>query len=105
MLFACHKGSVGRKQRFEIIGPFGWVRLRSSWEDNGRRRFFELCLDHDAEPPLEVTLQPCDAVRERGVRWRLVNQQVPLETRLWRKAEKRPRSLPPLGGEAMPPRV
>jgi len=105
MLYPCHTGTVARKQRFEVVGPFSWVRLRAAWEDNGRRRFFELCLDHSTEPPLDVALQQCDAVRERGVRWRLLNQQVPPETRLWRRAVKRPKSLPPLGGEAMPPRV
>merc|ERR1712194_2923 len=46
ILYPCHEPRAQRKQRFNIVDDSGYVLLKSGWEDNGRKRFFEQCLDH-----------------------------------------------------------
>lgn len=93
----------GRTQRFEVDEKLGWVRVRHSWEDNGRRRFYERCLDSLAVAPLVVSVQPCDATAAGGIRWKRVNSRVPIETMIWNKAPKPLPDAPMLGGDAEPP--
>lgn len=102
ILYPCHEPKAQRKQRFRVLEA-GGVQLRSGWEDNGRKRYFEKCLDHAPEPLLEVTLQKCDDVRQRGVRWKKVGAHQPPETVLWHKAVTPPPGDPGLGGGAAPP--
>lgn len=103
VLYPCHQPRVFQKQRFQIVDEPGWVQLKPSWGDNGRRRWFEKCLDHMPQVPVEVTIQRCPPTRKRGTRWERLHTHAPLERRLWEKAAKPPPGAPVLGGEAAPP--
>merc|ERR1711972_157646 len=50
ILYPCHEPKAQRKQRFRVLDAAGWVQLRSGWEGNGRKRYFEKCLDHSPDP-------------------------------------------------------
>lgn len=69
------------------------------WEDNGRRRFFEQCLDYAPEEPRMVSLQPCAKAQKRGVRWKRIGEFIPIERQLWNKVAT-PAPREPLGGDA-----
>lgn len=103
MLHPCHRPVVNRLQRFDFEAEFGWVRLKSSSGDNGRKRHFERCVDSEPEALLEVALEPCPEALARGVRWRRRAGRTPLETRLWRAQAAELEGARLLGGEAQPP--
>lgn len=44
-------------------------------DDNGRKRFFERCLDHQPMPPRRTVLMNCQEAKSAGITWRRVNQQ------------------------------
>jgi glycosyltransferase involved in cell wall biosynthesis len=92
-----------RTQRWKVDEQAGWIKVLHGWEDNGRRRFWERCLDSEPAEQVPVSVQPCQAVAERGVRWRRINSRVPPEAELWNKAKKPSADDPVLGGDAEPP--
>merc|ERR1712032_188185 len=102
LLYPCHE-STGRKQRIRIVDDPGWVQFQGGWEDNGRRRWFEKCLDFQPQDDIPVSLQPCDTAKRRNVRWTRIGIRTPPETEIWRTAEKPPPDYPVLGGDAEPP--
>jgi len=108
ILYPCHEPTALRKQRFHVIDDPGWVQLQKGWEDNGRKRYFEQCLDHAPEADVEVIVEHCAEAEGKGVRWRRVGAHQPPEWQMWQKAS----TLPPgaqllgesrVGGRAMPP--
>mmetsp|Transcript_147574 Transcript_147574/g.269124 ORF Transcript_147574/g.269124 Transcript_147574/m.269124 type:complete len:932 (-) Transcript_147574:26-2821(-) len=99
-IFSCHGG---RTQWWAVDDANGWVKVLHAWEDNGRRRFFERCLDSEPAPPLEVSVGHCDGAISRGVKWTRQNVRTPLEAQIWQKAEKPKYGELPLGGSAEPP--
>jgi len=98
ILYPCHEPKAQRKQRFEVVREPGWVRIMSGWEDNGRRRFFERCLDRKPEPYIHVVVDQCDKARAAGTAWKRLAPRIPIETKLWRSAVKPPPGAPQLGG-------
>eukprot|EP00435_Cladocopium_sp_Y103_P051560 s1160_g16.t1 len=112
ILYPCHEPKALRKQRFQIVDPQpafdqlgdspGWVQFMRGWDDNGRKRFFERCLDHQPVPPRRAQLMSCHEAQQAKITWRRVNQQEPLEWQLWRE-NPNTRSRP-LGGDMAPPR-
>eukprot|EP00747_Dinoflagellata_sp_TGD_P026889 gnl/TRDRNA2_/TRDRNA2_132250_c0_seq1.p1 gnl/TRDRNA2_/TRDRNA2_132250_c0~~gnl/TRDRNA2_/TRDRNA2_132250_c0_seq1.p1 ORF type:complete len:581 (+),score=89.77 gnl/TRDRNA2_/TRDRNA2_132250_c0_seq1:3-1745(+) len=90
ILYPCHQPRAQRTQRWEIAEEAGWIRTKPGWEDNGRRRFFERCLDYAPMPPVGVVVQSCEATKKRGTRWTKQSVRVPIETELWNKASKPP---------------
>lgn len=105
ILYPCHTPIASRKQRFRasVKLEFPAVRMDKGWEDNGRRVYFEKCLDHKAEAPMQLAVRRCPGVKERGVRFTRVGARVPPEAVLWQKAVKPPPGEPPLGGDVSPP--
>lgn len=101
VLYACHQPRAMQKQRFEIVDTPGWVRMKPMWGDNGRRRWFEKCLDWKLVKPTDLSLKDCAAARHLGLHWERWNAFVPLERKLWEQAEKP--TGPVLGGDAEPP--
>jgi len=105
--YPCHEPTAMRTQKFEIVdlNGSGWVRIKGGWEDNGRVRFFERCLDYDPLPSDTVRVEDCAIAELRKVRWERVGSRVPLEWSLWQqaKASLPPPGEPPLGGSADPP--
>jgi len=97
IVYPCHVPKAQRKQRFHLVDDPGWVQLRKGWEDNGRKRYFEQCLDHSPEPSTEVVVQGCTAVEAAGTRWRRVGIHEPSEWRAWRSASTLPPGAPLLG--------
>lgn len=95
--------SGSHTQRFEADEKSGWVKVIHSWEDNGRRRYYERCLDSKPEHPIVVSIQPCDSTVQQGVRWTRINSREPIETTLWNKAAKPSPDAVVLGGDAEPP--
>lgn len=102
ILYPCHEPKALRKQRFQIVDSPGWVQFMRGWDDNGRKRFFERCLDHQPAPPRRTLLMSCHEAQQAKITWRRVNQQEPLEWQLWRE-NPNTRSRP-LGGDMAPPR-
>merc|ERR1711988_1536882 len=78
----------GRTQRWKADEKAGWVKVLHAWEDNGRRRYFERCLDSKLASTVIISVQPCATAVERGVRWTRISSREPVEARLWRKAVK-----------------
>lgn len=101
-LYQCHR-HASISQRFSLVDEPGWVQLTSNWGDNGRKRWFEKCLDYKPEVPLDVTIQRCGPTRKRGTSWERLHAHVPLERKLWDEADKPLPGDTPLGGEAAPP--
>lgn len=101
IVYPCHEPTAGRKQKFRVVAA--GLQLQSGWEDNGRKRYFEKCLDHTPEPPIEVNMANCDTATRQGVRWTKINPRVPIERRLWDKASTKPPRSVVLGGGAEPP--
>lgn len=50
-------------------------------EDNGRKRFFERCLDSRPTAPQRLAVVSC----REAPSWRRIGSQEPLEWRLWRE--------------------
>jgi hypothetical protein len=99
-LMKCHGGKT---QHWKVDEEHGWLKLRHAVEDNGRRRFFERCIDSDPDEHIVVSVQPCDIARQRKVRWSRINSRIPPETVAWNKAPKPSPNDPVLGGDAAPP--
>eukprot|EP00933_Yihiella_yeosuensis_P025582 TRINITY_DN19830_c0_g1_i2.p1 TRINITY_DN19830_c0_g1~~TRINITY_DN19830_c0_g1_i2.p1 ORF type:complete len:323 (-),score=55.92 TRINITY_DN19830_c0_g1_i2:180-1148(-) len=102
ILYPCHVPKAMRKQRFEVDSA-GWVQLARGWEDNGRKKFFERCLDYLPVAPLKATLQSCEDAKRKSLRWKRINTFEPPEHVMWRNAKKRPSDALPLGGDMAPP--
>ena len=77
ILYPCHEPKALRKQRFEVKDSPGWLQLMRGWEDNGRKRFFERCLERQPQPPTRVLLHKCSEVDAQGVKWRRINSREP----------------------------
>lgn len=45
-------------------------------DDNGRKRFFERCLDYHPLPARRAVLMNCRDAQSAGIRWRRVNPEV-----------------------------
>mmetsp|Transcript_55114 Transcript_55114/g.178541 ORF Transcript_55114/g.178541 Transcript_55114/m.178541 type:complete len:261 (+) Transcript_55114:2110-2892(+) len=103
ILYACHKPRTSRKQKFKLVDTPGWIQMEGTWGDNGRKRWFEKCLDHMPAEPISVTVQKCQRTEKQGTRWEKLHAEQPLERRLWEQAEKPPPGALPLGGSAAPP--
>jgi len=108
IVYPCHEPKAQRKQRFHIVDNPGWVQLQRGWEDNGRKRYFEQCLDSAPEPAMEVALQSCAMAESSGTRWTRIGRRQPPELLLWQKASTLPPGSPQLGetevgGRAEPP--
>ncbi|CAK9009238.1 unnamed protein product [Durusdinium trenchii] len=101
ILYPCHQPKAQRKQRFQITDS-GRVQMMRGWDDNGRKRFFERCLDHQPQPPARARLKNCAEVPS-AVRWRRINMQVPLEWKLWQEHQPHTGGAMPLGGDMAPP--
>lgn len=86
LLYACHTGHISRTQRFEVVDGLG-VRIQRSWDDNGRKRFFERCVDVVPEPDVQLNLMNCNRVRSQGTRWSKINIKQPKEYEVWKKAD------------------
>jgi len=99
ILYPCHQPRAGRKQKFEPIDTPGWIQLMRGWEDNGRKRFFEKCLDRLPLPSTEVGVLQCAAAKRKGVRWSKYNVRTPPEWEMWSKA---PSTGKQLGLPALP---
>merc|ERR1740121_151473 len=102
VLYPCHKPTASRKQRFSFVEEPGWIKFAGTWGDNGRKRWFEKCLDHLPEEPVGITVQRCQTARKSGTHWEKLHAHAPLERRLWERAAKIPPGTPPLGGEPAP---
>mmetsp|Transcript_73427 Transcript_73427/g.160825 ORF Transcript_73427/g.160825 Transcript_73427/m.160825 type:complete len:983 (+) Transcript_73427:116-3064(+) len=102
LLYACHL-HPSRKQKFNLIFEPGWIQMEGMWGDNGRRRWFEKCLDSLPVDPINAVVQHCDQTAAQGVFWEAINEEIPLERTLWENAEKPPPGSPTLGGPAAPP--
>lgn len=99
--YPCHEPKAQRKQRFDIAG--GGVRTKPGWEDNGRVRFFERCLDYAPKPGDEIFVEDCHHTKAQGIRWSRINVHEPEEWTLWKNAAKPSPGALPLGGSAEPP--
>lgn len=99
--YPCHEPKAQRKQRFELVA--GWVRTKPGWEDNGRVRFFERCLDYAPKSSPEIFVEDCSQTKAQGIRWSQVNVHDPEELTLWKRAIKPLPGAPVLGGSAEPP--
>lgn len=102
-LYACHKRNAGKSQMFEYVSEPGWLRHIGTWGDNGRKRWFEKCLDYKAITPLGLSVQECARTRTRGIRWEKHNEHIPTERRIWNAADKPPVGHDILGGDMLPP--
>merc|ERR1712216_433372 len=91
IVYPCHEPKAQRKQRFETKGG-DWVRTKPGWEDNGRVRFFERCLDYAPKPGADIFLDNCEGTKAQGIRWTRIGIHEPEEMTLWKNAAK-----PPLG--------
>lgn len=103
ILYPCHKPRAQRKQRFQVKGELNWLQLKRGWEDNGRKKFFERCIDSAPKPPVLVHIVECDDALSKGVKWQRLDPHESLEMKLWRKAQKPPPGALPLGGDKQPP--
>ena len=77
ILYPCHEPKALRKQRFQVKDTPGWLQLMRGWEDNGRKRFFERCLDRQPQPPMRVLLGKCSEAEAKAVKWRRINFREP----------------------------
>lgn len=100
ILYPCHDPKAARPQRFQIVETPGWVQLMRGVEDNGRKRFFEMCLDRLPEAPVGVTIQQCKTASRGGVRWAKHNVRTTPEWEAWRQAQVARQK--PLGLLALP---
>ncbi|CAE8657498.1 unnamed protein product, partial [Polarella glacialis] len=103
ILYPCHEPVAQRKQRFEVVDSTGLLRMMRGWEDNGRKVFFERCLDTSPQEPVKTSIEPCEKAKEAGIRWRRLNSREPEEAKLWREAKKPLPGQAQLGGGAEPP--
>lgn len=92
----------GKTQRWKA-DEHGWLKIRHHVEDNGRRRYFERCIDSAPEEHVTVAVQPCDVARARKISWTRINSRTPPETIAWNQAPKPSPDDPVLGGDAEPP--
>merc|ERR1711865_1202072 len=99
--YPCHEPKAQRKQRWEFVN--GWVRTKPGWEDNGRVRFFERCLDYAPLPGPEMFIEDCQQAKSKGIRFTRIGEHDPEEQTLWKNARKLPPGALPLGGSAEPP--
>merc|ERR1719231_336810 len=77
-----------RTQKFKADEKNGWVKVLHAWEDNGRKRYYERCLDSKPAKLKTLSVHPCDAAVDRGVRWKRINTREPIEARIWSKTVK-----------------
>jgi len=103
ILYACHQGITQRKQMFEVVGEPGFLRLKRAVEDNGRRHFYEKCLDYAPVLKPHASIHRCSSTIARGIFWEKINVFNPPEWQLWENAEKPPAGSLPLGGEPETP--
>lgn len=103
ILYPCHTPVAQRKQRWRVTSRPGSVQIMRGWEDNGRKTFFERCIDYAPQPPVAAVMRDCDTTRRGGTRWKRIHAREPREMELWRKAEKPPPDAVPLGGDMAPP--
>lgn len=103
ILYPCHRPTVQRPQKFHILEELNWIQNPPAWGDNGRKRWFEKCLDRLPVPQMDLALRTCDSAAKEGVRWEKLNAFLPLERKLWDQAEKPPAETPPLGGDTAVP--
>lgn len=97
----CHTPrALNRYQMYEILDKQQWVKRKQEWGDNGRRRWFEKCVDFEPTPSIDVSVQRCAAVHGRGVRWERYQAHPPMERSLWDRAVKPAPGEPELGAQA-----
>lgn len=103
ILYPCHQWA-SRKQKFHVRDiPTMGIQLTAGYEDNGRRRNFEKCLDYQPEKLLEVNLLKCGEAAHKNIRWTKLSKFVSPEWEMWEKAVKPPPGYIGLGGGAEPP--
>lgn len=91
IIYPCHEPVAQQKQRFtlaEANASLGWVMLMDGWADNGRKRYFERCLDSRPEPSMEIGPKPCSAAKAAGYYWTEVAAFVPTERKIWTDFER-----------------
>jgi len=97
IVYPCHTPKAQHTQRWQVVDNPGWVLLKEDWADNGRKRYFERCLDSLPETPIPAGLRECERTKSMGIRWTKIGIRVPRERELWDKAEKPGPGVPPLG--------
>merc|ERR1711862_1069978 len=85
ILYACHEPKAQSRQHFSVSNRPGRVLLHGGWEDHGRKRLFEKCLDRVPATPIELSVENCDMAAELGVAWAKTNVLLPLEAEIWRR--------------------
>merc|ERR1711924_131308 len=83
LLYPCHEPRAEEKQQFRIVDAPGWVQLKGSWSDNGRKRVFERCLDHRPEKDMEISVQKCEGTEARGISFSRIGVRSSREYELW----------------------
>lgn len=94
-LMSCYGG---RTQKWKVDDAKGWVKVLHAWEDNGRRRYYERCIDYEPVDPVDVSVQSCTTTLAKGVRWTRLHPRESREHALWRQAAKPKPGDPVLGG-------
>eukprot|EP00928_Gymnodinium_smaydae_P034707 TRINITY_DN24534_c0_g5_i1.p1 TRINITY_DN24534_c0_g5~~TRINITY_DN24534_c0_g5_i1.p1 ORF type:complete len:1060 (-),score=203.22 TRINITY_DN24534_c0_g5_i1:130-3252(-) len=97
ILYPCHAPKAAPTQRWKVMEKPGWVLQKGSWGDNGRKRYFERCLDSMPSPPLPAGLRDCKDVAAAGVEWERIGAFVPRERKFWEEAKKPSPHDRPLG--------
>merc|ERR1711907_425239 len=69
ILYPCHEPKAFRKQRFKVVDDPGYILLHGGWEDNGRKRYFEQCLDYHPLQDVQVSVLKCETQKKRGISW------------------------------------
>lgn len=93
ILYPCHQPVGQRKQRFEVVDQldgnnagFSWVRLKKGWDDNGRKRYFDRCLDYKPEPLKSLEVRACDS---QAIRFERTFFKTPIEHDLLERAREK----------------
>eukprot|EP00927_Polykrikos_kofoidii_P049687 TRINITY_DN43710_c0_g1_i1.p1 TRINITY_DN43710_c0_g1~~TRINITY_DN43710_c0_g1_i1.p1 ORF type:complete len:934 (-),score=165.54 TRINITY_DN43710_c0_g1_i1:85-2691(-) len=85
-------------------GEQAWIATVVYFEDNGRKRYHEKCIDYDPKAETELSVQTCNEVRNRGIRWSKFKPHVPIERKWWEsEGPKIPADMQVLGGSSAPP--
>eukprot|EP00929_Paragymnodinium_shiwhaense_P070929 TRINITY_DN36023_c0_g1_i1.p1 TRINITY_DN36023_c0_g1~~TRINITY_DN36023_c0_g1_i1.p1 ORF type:complete len:556 (-),score=66.99 TRINITY_DN36023_c0_g1_i1:741-2408(-) len=109
-LFASDEGAVHMRQchshrteKFTVSETRMRIHTLIAWEDNGRRRYMERCLDSVPVEKFDLMVQNCDSVASAGVQWSRHQPRKPQEAVIWETSALPPLDMPTLGGDEEPP--
>lgn len=89
-------------QRFQYIEKPGWLQKKGIWGDNGRKRWFETCLDFHAVPRTKLSIRRCQ--QNSAMQFEKLGARTPPEWQMW-QASAKPAVGEILGGSMQPPEV